>query len=705
MALGRSFEEVLQKGLRMLQIGLQGFTGNEALRIETKDLERELKIPTPKRILALSEALRKNWSTQKIMKLTGIDTWFLDKMKNIIEMEKTLKDSQADIKKITPRGKEIVLHSKRHGFSDKQIGLILDLPEKEARKLRKRMGIEPLVKQIDTMGAEYPAKTNYLYLTYHGEKDDKVETKKHGASRKIITLGSGAYSIGSSVEFDWCGVTAVQTLAKEGYETIMVNYNPETVSTDYDICDRLYFDELSLERVLDIYEKEKADGVIISTGGQVPNTLAMKLHDFRVPILGTSPNDIDRAENRHKFSALLDQLQIDQPKWRELTDIEKIYDFADEVGYPVLVRPSYVLSGAAMSVAQNKQDLTRYLERAARISQEAPVVVSKFEEGAKEIEIDAVAFQGRLVISVITEHVENAGVHSGDATMVLPPQKLYFETLRKIKEIATAIAKALNISGPFNIQFLAKNNEIKVIECNLRASRSFPFVSKVTGHNFIEIATYAMLGSSKIKPYLGVKFRTLELEHVGVKAPQFSFSRLKGADPVTGVEMASTGEVACFGDDVFEALLKAMISAGFLIPGMDGRGKNALFTIGKLEDKIEMVDSAKKLAKMGYRLFATEGTHHLLKEHGVETDLLHKIRSPKKPNLLEYLSERKLDLVIDIPKSYSHEAVTEGYLIRRKAIDHNIPLLTNVQLAKIFIEALSRYDFDTLKVQPWSAYI
>lgn len=708
MALGRSFEEVLQKGLRMLQIGLQGFTGNEKLNIPTEDLERELKIPTPKRILALTEGLRKGWKTEKIMKLTGIDQWFLDKMKNIAEMEKKIKKHRNDLKKITSRGKEIMLEAKKYGFSDKQIGLLLDLHEKEARKLRKRMGIEPFVKQIDTMAAEYPAKTNYLYFTYHGEKDDNVAlslSKSDRKKRKIMVLGSGAYSIGSSVEFDWCGVTAVQTLAKEGYETIMVNYNPETVSTDYDICDRLYFDELSLERVLDIYEKEKPYGIIIATGGQVPNNLAIKLDDFRVPILGTPPKDIDRAENRHKFSALLDELGIDQPKWRELSDIQKIHEFAKEVGFPVLVRPSYVLSGAAMSVAQNEADLIRYLERAARISQEAPVVVSKFEEGAKEIEIDAVAYRGRLVISVITEHVENAGVHSGDATMVLPPQKLYFETLRKIKEIATAIAKTLNISGPFNIQFLAKNNEIKVIECNLRASRSFPFVSKVTGYNFIEIATYAMLNSPKIKHYFKEKFRTLELEHVGVKAPQFSFSRLKGADPVSGVEMASTGEVACFGDDVFEALLKAMVSTGFILPGTEGRKKNVLLTIGKLEDKVEMIDAAKKLEKMGFALFATEGTHHFLKEHGIETELLHKIRSPKKPNLLEYLSEKKLDFVIDIPKSFSSEAVTEGYLIRRKAIDHNIPLITNVQLAKLFVEAVTRYQLKDLKIEPWTRYV
>lgn len=705
MALGRSFEEVLQKGLRMLQIGLQGFTGNEGLNIETENLEHALRVPTPKRILALAEALRKNWSTERIMKLTGINQWFLDKMKNIVEMEKKLSGQKREIKKFSTCGKETILKAKQYGFSDKQIGLVLDMPEKDARRLRKRMGIEAYTKQIDTMAAEYPAKTNYLYLTYHGEKDDAIDQPKREKRKKIMVLGSGAYSIGSSVEFDWCGVTTIQTLAKEGYETIMVNYNPETVSTDYDICDRLYFDELSLERVLDIYEKERPFGVIIATGGQVPNTLAMKLHDFGVKILGTSPKDIDRAENRHKFSALLDELSIDQPKWQQLSEIEKIHDFANKVGYPVLVRPSYVLSGAAMSVAQNEQDLTRYLERAARISQEAPVVVSKFEEGAKEIEIDAVAYKGRLVISAITEHVENAGVHSGDATMVLPPQKLYFETLRKIKEIALAVAKELNISGPFNIQFLAKNNEIKVIECNLRASRSFPFVSKVTGHNFIEIATYVMLSSSKIKPYLKLKFRTLELEHVGVKAPQFSFSRLKGADPVTGVEMASTGEVACFGDDVFEALLKAMISAGTQLPGVDSRGKNVLLTIGKLEDKIEMVDTAKKLEKMGFTLHATEGTYELFKQHGIETKLLHKIRSPKKPNLLEYLSQRKLDLVIDIPKSYSHEAATEGYLIRRKAIDHNIPLITNIQLAKLFVEALTRYHLNDLPAKPWSSYV
>lgn len=689
MALGRNFEEVLQKGLRMLQVGFVGFTGNARLGIETENIEKELKVPTPKRILALYEAIKNGYSTEKIMALTGIDKWFLDKMKNIVDMEHSLKKDHS---------KSNLKEAKKLGFSDKQIGLILEMPEIEARKMRKRMGIEPSVKQIDTMAAEYPAKTNYLYLTYHGEKDDTLVSAKK--RKKIMILGSGAYSIGSSVEFDWCSVEAVKTLSKMGFETIMVNYNPETVSTDYDICDKLFFDELSLERVLDIYEKEKPYGVIVSTGGQVANNLVLKLHEAGVKILGTSPKDIDRAEDRNKFSALLDHLNIDQPKWRQLAKVEDIFEFAKDVGFPVLVRPSYVLSGAAMSVAQNEADLRRYLERAARISQEAPVVVSKYEEGAKEIEIDAVAFKGKMVIYAISEHVENAGVHSGDATMVLPPQKLNMETLRGIKDIAKAIARELNISGPMNIQFLAKNNLIKVIETNVRASRSFPFVSKVTGYNFIEIATHAMLGSPKMKTYLNQKFITLDLDHVGVKVPQFSFSRLKGADPVTGVEMASTGEVACFGDNVFEAFLKAMISAGFRIPK-----KNILLTIGKLEDKMDFLEAAKKLEKMGFGLFATTGTHTFLSQHNIHSELVHKIHSKEKPNLLEYLNDKKFDLVIDIPKGFSHEEITDGYLIRRKTIDHNIPLVTNVQVAKLLTESISSYCEKTLAAKAWKTYV
>jgi len=690
MALGRNFEEVLQKGLRMLQVGLQGFTANKKVKLDSSgNLEHDIKVPTPKRILAIAEALRRGWSTQKIEKLSGIDKWFLDKMKNIIVLEKKLKNDRCTT--------EDLRQAKLFGFSDKQIGNIVDKTENEIRALRKHLKIIPSIKQIDTLGAEYPAETNYLYLTYHGAKNDVTFDQRR---KKVMVLGSGAYAIGTSVEFDWCGVNCIQTLQREGFETIMVNYNPETVSTDYDMCDRLYFDELSFERVLDIYEKEKPVGVIISTGGQVPNNLALKLHAAGVKILGTHPHNIDKAEDRHKFSELLDKLKIDQPVWRELTSLNKIRDFAKDVGYPLLVRPSYVLSGAAMSVAHNEDDLYIYLTKATDISEDTPVVVSKFEEGAKEIEIDAVAYQGQIVIYAIAEHIENAGVHSGDATLVLPPQRLYFETIKRVKNIAEKIAKALEISGPFNMQFLAKNNAVKVIECNLRASRSFPFSSKVTGHNFIEIATCSMMNLPKIKKYIVEKFHTLDMDHVGVKAPQFSFSRLKGADPVMGVEMASTGEVACFGHDMHEALLKAMISVGFVFPK-----KNICLTIGKLEDKFAFLPSAKKLCELGFELFATDGTSAFLKENGVKATTLHKARSGKKPNIIDYLVEKKLDLVIDIPKSYAREEITDGYLIRRKAIDSNIPLITNVQIARALTDAFAKYKLEDLNIEPWSKYI
>ncbi|MEK7171562.1 MAG: carbamoyl-phosphate synthase (glutamine-hydrolyzing) large subunit [Patescibacteria group bacterium] len=688
MALGRSFEEVLQKGLRMLQIGLLGFTANKKIKFTFENLEKDITIPTPKRILAIAEALKRGWSTDKIERLTGIDRWFLDKMKNIIKIEKNLTHKRCT--------SDDLRQAKMAGFSDKQIGNISGKSEMEIRALRKKLKILPSIKQIDTMAAEYPAETNYLYVTYHGEKHDVKVDKR---TRKIMVLGSGAYAIGTSVEFDWCGVTCVQTLQREGYETIMVNYNPETVSTDYDMCDKLYFDELSLERVLDIYEREQPIGVIISTGGQVPNNLALKLHEAGVKILGTSPENIDRAEDRHKFSALLDRLEIDQPVWRELTSIQKIKTFAKEVGYPLLVRPSYVLSGAAMSVVHNDEDLEFYLAKASDVSPETPVVVSKFEQGAKEIEIDAVAHRGEIIIYAISEHIENAGVHSGDATMVLPPQKLYFETIKRIKTIAEKTAKELFISGPFNMQFLAKNNAVKVIECNLRASRSFPFASKVTGYNFIEIATYAMLNHPKIAQYKNQKFHTLDMEYVGVKTPQFSFSRLKGADPILGVEMASTGEVACFGNDMYEALLKALISVGFVLPE-----KNICLTIGKIEDKADFLPSAKKLSEMGFNLFATEGTADFLAQNGVKTTTLFKARSGKKPNLIDYLIGKKLDLVIDIPKTYAKDEITDGYLIRRRAIDSNIPLITNIQIARALVEAFERYKIEDLNIKPWSAY-
>ncbi|OGJ48291.1 carbamoyl phosphate synthase large subunit [Candidatus Peregrinibacteria bacterium RIFOXYA2_FULL_41_18] len=685
MALGRNFEECLQKGLRMLQVGLTGLTGNEALGIQAEKLAHEISVPTPKRILAVVEALQKGWSPEKINRLSGIDKWFLDKIKNVVKTEREIKKSNGDL------SADMMLKAKRLGFSDYQIGRVIGKNEMEVRAIRKKIGVMPSIKQIDTMAAEWPANTNYLYVTYHGSKNDTQRTAK----KKAIVLGSGPYCIGSSVEFDWCCVNAVRTLEKEGYETIMINYNPETVSTDYDICDKLYFDELSLERVLDIYEFERPNGVIISTGGQVPNNLALKLHKCGVKILGTSPVDIDRAENRHKFSGLMDKIGVVQPKWKDFSQVEDAYRFARDVEYPVLVRPSYVLSGAAMNVAQNEEDLRAYLSKAAKISTDAPVVISKFEKGAKEIEVDAVATHGEVVIWAIAEHVENAGVHSGDATIVLPPQKLYLETIKRIRQITKQVAKELNITGPFNIQFLAKSNEIKVIECNLRASRSFPFSSKVTGYNFIEIATRAMLGKGA-KALKKGHYRTLDLDHVGVKVPQFSFSRLKGADPVLGVEMASTGEVACFGENIEEAFLKAMISVGFEVPK-----KNILLSIGRLQDKVDFLSSAKRLKGMGFTIFATDGTGHFLKEHGVEAHILHKIGDGRSPNLDEYLRDKCIDLVINIPTNYSHEEMTAGYHIRRRTIDLNIPLITNLQVARLIARTIEKYKVEDLKIRSW----
>jgi len=685
MALGRSFEEVMQKGLRMLQIGLLGLTENERLGVDVENLKDAIEEPTPRRILAVAEALRKGWEVEKICECSGIDPWFVGKVKNIVDMAGRLGEEELD--------EELMRSAKKYGFCDKQIGLIVEKEEMAVRKLRKRMGVEPVVKQIDTMAAEYPAQTNYLYMTYHGTEHD---IKFGGGYKSAMVLGSGAYCIGSSVEFDWCSVNAVQTLAGKGYETIMVNYNPETVSTDYDTCDKLYFDELSMERVLDIYELENPDGVIVSVGGQVPNNLALKLDKLGVNIFGTAAKSIDRAENRHKFSGMLDELEIDQPKWKEFADTEKAFKFADEVGYPVLVRPSYVLSGAAMAVAHNEESLRGYLRKAVEISTEAPVVVSKFELGAKEIEIDAVAQDGELLIYAIAEHVENAGVHSGDATIVLPPQKLYLETVKRIRLITKQIAKELNISGPFNIQFLAMNNLIKVIECNLRSSRSFPFSSKVTGYNFIEIATEAMLGIAKKKDY-----RTVDLDHVGVKAPQFSFSRLKGADPVLGVEMASTGEVACFGDDLHEAMLKAALATGFEIP----RDKKVLVSIGKIEDKGDFLPAARKLADMGYEFYATEGTAAALKDDGLKATVVYKEGEGKSPSFIDVIKKDKVDWVVNIPRNYSHEEMTLGYKIRRAAVDNNISLTTNVQLARLLVDALGKYELGDLKSEEWGEYI
>ncbi|MFA5352395.1 MAG: carbamoyl-phosphate synthase (glutamine-hydrolyzing) large subunit [Candidatus Gracilibacteria bacterium] len=689
MSIGRSFEEVLQKALRMLQVGAYGFT-HAGYTFE--NLEKEIKQPSPNRIFAIARALREGFTVEKLNQISGIDKWFLEKCKNIVDFEQKVLKVKKD--KIS---KEELLAAKKLGFSDAQIGWKAGKHELEIRKLRKSLKILPAIKKIDTFAAEFPAKTNYLYLTYHGDVSDEVITTK---KPKAIVLGSGAYCIGSSVEFDWCCVSAVNTLARNGYETVMINYNPETVSTDYDSCDQLYFDELSVERVLDIIDFVKPAGVVVSTGGQIPNNLVGKLAKEKVKIFGTSPVDIDRAESRQKFSALLDSLGIDQPLWNEFTKEDEALKFAEKVGYPVLVRPSYVLSGAAMSVAFTPTQLGNYLKKATNVSTEAPVVITKFEEGAKEIDFDGVAYKGKLTIFAVSEHVENAGVHSGDATLVLPPQKTYFETIKRVKKIAKQLAEALHITGPFNIQFLAKNNRVAVIELNLRASRSFPFVSKTSGHNFIEIAIEGMLGKVKSPEWRKQHYQTLDIDHVGVKAAQFSFSRLKGADPTLGVEMASTGEVACFGMDLYEAFLKAQIAVGFRIPK-----KNILISAGPLTSKVGFLSSAKRLIRMGYKLFATPGTSEFLTQNKVKNEMVYFPSEQKSPNICELLSKRQIDLVINIPKNYQAEELTNGYLIRRQATDFGIPLIVNLQIAKLMVETLERWKDKELPIQEWSEYV
>lgn len=682
MSIGRTFEEALQKAIRMLQVGMYGVVCND---ISFEDLETELKNPTDRRLFATAEAM-KNFSIEEIHGFTNIDRWFLCKIKNIVDMEKEIKSQDS-------RGfsKDMLTRAKQLGFSDKQIGILLGKEELDIREWRARQNVRPIVKQIDTLAAEYPARTNYLYLTYNGSEDDV----DFSDTKKVIVLGSGSYRIGSSVEFDWCCVNAVLSLRDLDYKTIMINYNPETVSTDYDICDKLYFDELSFETVADIYEKESPEGLIISMGGQIPNNLALKCHQFGLTILGTSPQNIDRAENRHKFSALLDELAIDQPEWKELTDIEAAKAFAENVGYPVLVRPSYVLSGAAMSVALNDGELDHYLEEASRVSPEYPVVISKFIENAKEIEIDAVAKNGELFVYAISEHVENAGVHSGDATMVLPPQRTYLETTRRMKKIARQIARSLRIHGPFNIQFMAKDNEVKVIECNLRASRSFPFVSKIFKLNFIDLATKIIMGVDVPR----IDKSCFELDYVGVKAPQFSFTRIKGADPILSVEMASTGEVACIGDSFEEAFLKALLSVGFRFPK-----KNIMLSTGPFESKSKFLPQARRLSELGFRLYATRGTADFLKYHGIPSEVLSWPLEKKEPNALTYIQELKLDLIINIPKSFDEEELTNDYILRRKAVDFNIPLITNMQFAERFIDAMSRTKQEELSIKPWDEY-
>lgn len=683
MSLGRGFEEVLQKAIRMLDVGLKGFVCND---LEFQNLDEELSKPTDKRIFAIASAMQKGYSVDKINELTKISKWFLYKMKNIIDAEKILTG-----KSLPQIDYDLLKAAKQKGFSDTQIAMLTDSTEMEVRNLRKKWNIIPNIKQIDTLAAEYPAQTNYLYLTYNGNEDD-IKTAQ---PNQVAVLGSGAYRIGSSVEFDWCCVNAVMTLSELEYKTIMINCNPETVSTDYDTCDKLYFEELSLERVLDIYDKELPEGLIVSMGGQIPNNLAVKLHKAGVKVLGTSPAQIDNAENRHKFSQILDDNEIDQPEWNELTSLHEAKEFSNKVQYPVLIRPSYVLSGAAMSIVLTENELEEYLKKATEINKEHPVVISKFITDAREIEVDAVADKGKLFCYAISEHVENAGVHSGDATIVLPPQRTYLETMRRVKIITKRIAEALEITGPFNIQYIAKDNEVKVIECNLRASRSFPFVSKTLKINFIDIATKLMIGE-KVPKFDKSSF---DLDYVGVKASQFSFTRLKGSDPVIGVEMSSTGEVACLGDDFNEAFLKSVFSTGYRVPE-----KAVLLSTGTLKDKAELLDDTRKLYESGIKFYATKGTSDFLAKNGIETEVLQWPLDTIEPNILTYLSEGKIDLVINIPKSTEKVELDNDYLIRRKAIDLNIPLITNLQFAKRFIKALKRYRTSDLLIKSWDEY-
>ena len=696
MSIGRSFEEIIQKGLRMIGQGMHGFVGNDHTRFE--NLDDELANPTDLRIFAIAQALEEGYTIERIYELTKIDPWFIGKLKNIVDFKallltfNTLEDVPA----------ETLRKAKELGFSDFQIARFVLKPEggnmeKEnlkVREYRKKLGILPAVKRINTVASEHPELTNYLYMTYAIEGYDVNYYKNE---KSVIVLGSGAYRIGSSVEFDWCSVNAIQTARKLGYKSIMINYNPETVSTDYDMCDRLYFDELSFERVLDVIDLEQPRGVIVSVGGQIPNNLAMKLHRQSVPILGTSPISIDRAENRNKFSAMLDQLGIDQPAWQELTSLDDVKDFVKKVGYPVLVRPSYVLSGAAMNVCYDEEELERFLQMASEVSKEYPVVVSQFMQNTKEIEFDAVAQNGKIVEYAISEHIEYAGVHSGDATLVFPAQQIYFSTARQIKKISRQIAKELNISGPFNIQYLARKNEVKVIECNLRASRSFPFVSKVLKRNFIETATRIMLDA----PYTKPDKSAFDVDWIGVKASQFSFARLQNADPVLGVDMSSTGEVGCLGDDFNEALLNALIATGYKIPK-----KAVMFSSGATKSKVDLLDASQELSRKGYTIYATAGTATFLNAHGIPTTPVFwpDERPNAENNVMKMIAEHKFDLIVNIPKNHSKRELTNGYRIRRGAIDHNIPLMTNARLAKAFIEAFCQMDQEDIQIKSWQEY-
>lgn len=695
MAIGRTFEEVIQKGLRMIGQGMHGFVGNKELVIE--DVDKALREPTDKRIFVISKAMQQGYTVDHIHELTKIDRWFLQKLKKIVDTSDELSKHDADT---LPA--DLLRKAKVQGFSDFQIARAVGLESKmgsedgsmAVRSLRKKMNIMPVVKQIDTLAAEYPAHTNYLYLTYSGTSNDVQYVGDH---KSIVVLGSGAYRIGSSVEFDWCGVQALQTIRKQGYRSVMINYNPETVSTDYDMCDRLYFDELTFERVLDIIELENPHGVIVSTGGQIPNNLALRLDTEGVNILGTSASSIDNAEDRDKFSAMLDRIGVDQPEWSALTSMDDINKFIDKVGFPVLVRPSYVLSGAAMNVCSNQEELERFLSLAANVSKKHPVVVSQFIQHAKEVEMDAVARNGEIIVYAISEHIEYAGVHSGDATIQFPPQKLYVETMRRIKRVSRQIARELNISGPFNIQFLARENDIKVIECNLRASRSFPFVSKVLKINFIELATKVMLGLDVEKPGKNL----FDLDYVGIKASQFSFNRLQKADPVLGVDMASTGEVGCIGDDTSCAILKSMLSVGYRIPATD---KGILLSTGDAKQKVDMLAAAQWLQKKGYCIYATGGTSAFLEQNGVSNTRVYWPSEDGKPQAIDLLHSKQVDMVVNIPKNLSSGELSNGYKIRRAAIDLNIPLITNARLASAFINAFCTMSVDDLAIKSWSEY-
>ncbi|WP_288489860.1 carbamoyl-phosphate synthase (glutamine-hydrolyzing) large subunit [uncultured Prevotella sp.] len=695
MSIGRNFEEAIQKGLRMIGQGMHGFVENKELQID--DLDAALHEPTDKRVFVISKAFHKGYTVDQIYELTKIDKWFLYKLKHIIDIDEQLKKCN-----INTLERDLLLEAKQNGFTDFQVARAIGLEDVEinmhkammlVRRYRKNLGILPVVKQIDTLAAEYPAHTNYLYVTYSGVASDITFDDNR---KSIIVLGSGAYRIGSSVEFDWCGVQALNTIRKQGYRSIMINYNPETVSTDYDMCDRLYFDELTFERVMDIIDAETPYGVIVSTGGQIPNNLAMYLDEENVPILGTSAHDIDNAEDRAKFSSMLTNNGINQPEWSALTSMDDIQSFVDRVGFPVLVRPSYVLSGAAMNICSNKEELVRFLQLAANVSEDHPVVVSKFIENAKEIEMDAVAKDGEILAYAISEHIEFAGVHSGDATIQFPPQKLYVETMRRIKRVSRQIAKALHINGPFNIQFMARDNDILVIECNLRASRSFPFVSKVLKINLIDLATKVMLGLPVEKPHKNL----FDLDYVGIKASQFSFNRLQKADPVLGVDMSSTGEVGCIGEDTSTALLKSMLSVGHRIPE-----KTVLLSTGGAKQKAEMLDAAKMLIEHGYELYATSGTSKYLTENGISNTLVYwPSDEGLQPQALNLLHEKKIDMVVNIPKDLTPRELTNGYKIRRAAIDLNIPLITNSRLASAFIQAFCTVKLEDIDIKAWGEY-